>query len=107
MAYGDESGSNPDNHGREQRAKVSLDCEVRQGVRPWRLTRLEDISPSGFKIASILNINPELPVRIRIPGLELLTAHVRWQRDRAVGCEFAAPLHYAVFEHIVRQAQRG
>jgi hypothetical protein len=107
LADGTQSGSDPDNHGRETRARVALDCEVRQGVRPWKPIRLEDISPSGFKIAALLNINPDLPLRIRIPGLELLTAHVRWQRDRAVGCEFAAPLHYAVFEHIVRQAQRG
>jgi PilZ domain len=102
-----QSGSDQGDHGRESRAKVSLDCEVRQGVRPWKLTRLEDISPSGFKIAWFPNVQPDLPLRIRIPGLELLTAEVRWQRDNSVGCSFVTPLYPAVYDHIVRQTQRG
>lgn len=96
-----------DNHFREGRALISIDCEVRQGVRPWKMTRLEDLSPRGFKIAWFPNCQPDLPLRIRIPGLELLTANVRWQRDYSVGCSFSAPLYQPVFEHIVREAMKG
>ncbi|MCB2048480.1 MAG: PilZ domain-containing protein [Novosphingobium sp.] len=91
---------------RENRSQLSLKCEVRQGVRPWKMTLLEDISPSGFRIAWFPDCRAEIPLRIRIPGLELLTATVRWQRDYHVGCEFTSPLHVAVLEHIVRQANR-
>ena len=92
---------------REPRAKVSLECEVRQGTRPWKKAQLDEISPSGFRMARFPDFSEQLPLRIRIPGLQLLNAHVRWQKGNAVGCEFTAPLHVAVFEHIVRQSRGG
>ncbi|KHK91980.1 pilus assembly protein PilZ [Novosphingobium malaysiense] len=89
---------------RTERVGVVLLCEVRQGTRPWKMARLEDMSPGGFRIAWLPDARPELPLRIRIPRMQLLTAHIRWMRDNAVGCEFAVPLHQAVFEHIVAAA---
>lgn len=89
---------------RDRRAEVAIFCEVRQGTRPWRLVRLEDLSPGGFRIARLAEASPDLPLRIRIPGMQLLTAHIRWSRDEALGCEFDKPLHVAVFEHIARSA---
>jgi hypothetical protein len=86
------------------RAEVTLLCEVRQGVQPWKKARLEDISQSGFRIAWLPEFRRDTPLRIRIPGLQVLTAHIRWQQGKAIGCEFAEPLHVAVFEHIVRQS---
>ena len=44
------------------------------------------------------------PLWIRIPGIQLLTANLCWTRGTATGCEFTAPLHIAVFDHLVRQA---
>lgn len=90
---------------RDMRAGVSLICEVRQGVRPWMRVRLEDLSPGGFRIARLPGARTELPLRIRIPGIQLLSAEIRWLRDGAVGCEFTEPLHVAVFEHVVRSAE--
>ncbi|MBB4856811.1 hypothetical protein HNO88_000108 [Novosphingobium chloroacetimidivorans] len=86
------------------RAGVTLICEVRQGSRPWTRARLEDLSPGGFRIARLPGARAELPLRIRIPGMQMLSADIRWMREGAVGCEFAEPLHVAVFEHIVRNA---
>lgn len=88
-----------------QREDVTLLCEVRQGSAPWKMARLDDISQAGFRIAWLPNIKRDVPLRIRIPGLQMLTAKIRWQQDKAVGCEFAEPLHVAVFEHIVRQCR--
>ena len=90
---------------RDVRAGVSLICEVRQGVRPWMRVRLDDLSPGGFRIARLPGARTELPLRIRIPGIQLLSAEIRWLRDGAVGCAFAEPLHVAVFEHVVRNAE--
>lgn len=87
------------------REALTLLCEVRQGTRAWTSARLEDISQSGFRIAWHPGVSRDRPLRIRIPGLQMLTAHVRWMHDHQVGCEFEAPLHVAVFEHIVRQAR--
>jgi hypothetical protein len=92
-----ERGANP-------RVEVALICEVRQGTRPWAKVRLEDISQAGFKIAWLPFVSPKVPLKVRIPGLEMLTAEIRWQNGKAVGCSFIEPLHIAVFEHIARQA---
>lgn len=86
-----------------ERAEVTLLCEVRQGVTPWQMVRLNDISQSGFRIALLPGARVNVPLRIRIPGLRMLTAQVRWIEGKTVGCEFAEPLHVAVFEHIVAQ----
>ena len=67
--------------------------------------RLEDISTTGFGIASFPACRPEIAVRIRIPGLQILNANVIWKEGDAVGCEFTQPLHVAVFDHIVKQAE--
>lgn len=85
------------------RAEITLLCEVRQGLDAWRLVRLEDLSPSGFRIASLPDASEKRPLRIRIPGLQILGATIRWQQDKTVGCEFTEPLHSAVFEHILTQ----
>lgn len=86
------------------RVAVALLCDVRQGTRPWVRVRLEDISRHGFCIPWLLNCAADFPLRIKIPGLQILSAKIRWQRGRAVGCEFLEPLHQAVFEHILREA---
>lgn len=87
------------------RANVTLLCEVRQGTRPWKPVRLDDISPSGFRIAWLPGCHKDTPLRIRIPGMQVLTADIRWQKGDTMGCEFTSPLHIAVFEHIVRRAR--
>lgn len=86
------------------RAEVILLCEVRQGTAPWAVARLEDISATGFRIAWLPKCSLDKPIRIRIPGLNLLSARVVWREGKTVGCAFTAPLHVAVFEHIVRRA---
>lgn len=88
----------------KQRQSVNLLCAVRQGSRPWRMVRLEDMSPSGFRIAWFPGAMADKAVRIRIPGIQMLTAAIRWQEGNAVGCAFAVPLHSAVFAHILSQA---
>ena len=87
-----------------KRAKLSLLCEVRQGTHPWKLARLTDLSATGFKLAWLPEYDPAKPLRVRIPGIELLSARICWHEGRQIGCEFTSPLHVAVFEHVVRLA---
>ena len=103
-----ENGDLPSRRGHDgvdaDRVRTVIACEVRQGSRPWAAVRLEDISATGFRIAAFPECRPELELRVRIPGLQLLNAKVCWKEGASVGCEFAQPLHIAVFDHIVRQA---
>ena len=89
-----------------QRATVSIACEVRQGSRPWRFVLLEDLSQSGFRMTWLPGMMDGVPLRIRIPGLAVLSADVRWRNNEGAGCQFSSPLHVAVFDHIRQQAQR-
>jgi hypothetical protein len=86
------------------RARLAILCEVRQGTRPWKLARLSDLSETGFKLAWLPDYDPSKPVRIRIPGIETLSAKICWHEGKQIGCAFASPLHVAVFDHIVRLA---
>ncbi len=89
---------------RGARVDLSLLCEVRQGTRPWKVARLEDLSPGGFRIAWLPDAREDMPLRIRIPGLQMLSARICWTSGNTIGCAFAEPLHPAVFEHIARAA---
>jgi len=91
--------------GRSNRAQVELNADVRQGDRPWRKVHLEDISQDGFRITWFPNCRPAEDIKVRIPGMQMLTAHVRWQEGNSIGCQFANPLYIAVFEHIAEQAR--
>ena len=86
------------------RAILRFVCDVRQGMAPWRRLSLNDLSPGGFRIARFGEVDPFQPVRIRIPGLQVLSANIAWQDNGAIGCAFIAPLHDAVFDHLVRSA---
>ncbi len=88
-----------------QRERLTLFCEVRQGTGPWQKARLEDISQAGFRIAWLPKVREDTLLRIRIPGLQMLSAQIRWRNGHAIGCEFEAPLHVAVFEHIVARSR--
>ena len=87
-----------------QRAQLSILCEVRQGMQPWKMARLIDLSETGFKLAWLPDYNPGQPLKIRIPGIEPLNAKVCWHEGKQFGCAFESPLHIAVFEHLVRLA---
>ena len=92
---------------KEDRFGVTLFCEVRQSLGPWQVARLDDISQAGFKVAWLPGVNPDRPLRIRIPGLSMLTAEIRWMKGRTFGCAFVEPLHIAVFEHILREVEKA
>jgi hypothetical protein len=93
----------PQSRREHQRALLPVVCEVRQGMGPWRKLSLDDLSTGGFSIARFGAADPHQPVKIRIPGLQVLSAQVCWQDGAAIGCAFAAPLHDAVFEHLLKQ----
>lgn len=85
-----------------RRETISLCCEVRQGTRPWKKVLLEDLSVTGFRVSWLPGISRHQPLRIRIPGMQVLSAEIRWQEGDSIGCQFTSPLYVAVFEHLVR-----
>lgn len=106
LTKADDSPSATDQFGERLRALLCLNCEVRQGTRAWQRAVLEDLSPTGFRISGLTHPDPAKLLSIRIPGMQLLSAKIRWNTGVVVGCEFTAPLHIAVFDHLVREAKR-
>jgi len=88
-------------HG-ENRETITLRAELRQGSHLRVPTRLLDLSPTGFRIRHTARLQLERSLFIKVGGLGSLEAFIRWHRDGEYGCEFAQPLHVAVFEHLVR-----
>ena len=73
-------------------------------MAPWTRVRIDELSPNGFRLTGMAQADPSQPLRIRIPGLQLLSGRICWHKGKALGCEFATPLHEAVFTHIVTAA---
>jgi len=46
------------------------------------------------------------PLRLRIPGFNVLQGHIRWRKDMMMGVEFTSPLYGPVLDHIARKAAR-
>jgi len=88
------------------RVPLEIIAEVKVGFGAWQKSRLNDVSLSGFRIGWLPNGGHGSEVRIRIPGLEPLTALVRWKDTTGMGCEFTRPLSVYVLDHIARQCGR-
>ena len=83
------------------RSPVYIRCEARQGLNPWVWLSLKDLSAEGFRMSGLTHPDPSQPVRIRIPGYQVLSAKISWIEKRTIGCAFQTPLHEAVLTHIV------
>ncbi|MBU6267396.1 MAG: PilZ domain-containing protein [Sphingomonadales bacterium] len=99
-----EANATPDERSRKAMVLV---CDARQGLHPWSRVRIDDMSPGGFRLIwPSHRLDPRQPLRLRVPGMQMMTAQIRWIEPVVVGCAFATPLHVAVFEHLVREARR-
>lgn len=89
----------------DPRTNIQAEIFVRQATAQLFRATLSDISVSGFKLNSFTSLNTDKMVFVKIPGLESLGAHIRWEDYQDYGCEFANPLHPAVFDHLVSGLQ--
>ena len=89
---------------RAERAEVTVGAGLRQRGASGVTIQLLDLSVSGFRAATHLELEPGIDVWLRLPGLESLHARVVWQRGHLLGGEFVRPLHPAVLAMVVRNA---
>lgn len=88
-----------------------LGVHMQAALRPSGATRFDvdvidmSVIGVGFGTASHLNIGDR--VWLTVPGMAGLESYVVWRRGHRYGCEFASPLHVAVFDHIVMQARKA
>ena len=84
-------------------AREVLDTEIfiqQSGSKLCRVT-LSDISTSGFRMTSKGCLDPLKPIFIRIPGIQSLSATIRWEGFKDYGCQFSRVLTPAVFDNLL------
>lgn len=69
------------------------------GEKPFRV-EVRDLSVSGFRIESFVDLKAGDRIWLRLPALEARHARVVWVEGYQAGCAFEAPLHPAVLEMI-------
>lgn len=92
-------------HSCENRMAVRelLNTEIfvqQSGNKPRRVT-LSDISSSGFRMTSKGSLDPLKPIFIRIPGIQSLSATIRWEGFKDYGCQFSQALTPSVFNNLL------
>jgi hypothetical protein len=89
---------------RAERAEVVLGAGLRQRGAHAVTIQVIDISTTGFRAATHLDLSPGSDVWLKLAGLESLHGRVVWQRGHLLGAEFVRPLHPAVLAMIVRNS---
>ncbi|MBV8685963.1 MAG: PilZ domain-containing protein [Alphaproteobacteria bacterium] len=103
MALSAELSTQPDGEGRRaERREVVLGAGLRQRGAHAVTVQVVDLSVSGFRAATHLDLLPGSDVWLKLPGLESLHARVVWMRGHLMGCEFVRPLHPAVLDMVAR-----
>ncbi|MEH6789229.1 PilZ domain-containing protein [Parasphingorhabdus sp.] len=80
---------------------VSAELFVRQSNTQLFRTTLYDLSVTGFRMESCTNLDTDKLVFVSLPGLQTLAARIVWENYNDYGCQFTAPLHPAVLDHVV------
>lgn len=61
-----------------------------------------DLSQSGCRLQSYIDINQYHNLRIKIPNLELQVADIIWKEQYLYGVQFRNKLSVYVFEHLLK-----
>ncbi|QTD56702.1 PilZ domain-containing protein [Parasphingorhabdus cellanae] len=97
----DEYQTPPPNNRRGSLQIVEAEIFVKQSNSQLFRATLSDLSVSGFKMTSYTDLDHEKPVHIRLPGIQTLSASIKWADYEDYGCEFSDELHPAVLEHLI------
>jgi hypothetical protein len=87
---------------RAERAEVMVGAGLRQRGAHAVTVQVLDLSVTGFRAATHLNLMTGSDIWLKLPGLESLHARVVWMNGHLMGCEFVRPLHPAVLQMVVR-----
>lgn len=87
---------------RAQRHTVLIGVKLRRPGETWFTSRVSELSETGFRLESFVNLKPGMTVWVMFSGFEGRRATVMWSRGHEAGCMFETPLHKAIYDHIMR-----
>ena len=88
------------------RRYVRIGAGLRQRGNHRVMVNILDLSTSGFRIESYLDLKVGSEIWLTLPGLASSRACVAWVDNIYTGCRFLDPLHPAVFDMIVRNGSK-
>ena len=91
------------NRRRDARTQAELGAGLRQRGASGVSVQIIDLSVTGFRASTHLDLQDGADVWLKLPGLEALHAKVAWQNGYLIGCRFEKPLHPAVLQMVVRR----
>ena len=103
MNFAAQLATKPAGDGRQaRRAEVHVGAGLRQRGASSVTIHILDLSTTGFRATTHLELMTGTDVWLKLPGLESLHAQVVWMNGHLLGCQFLRPLHPAVLEMLVR-----
>lgn len=93
--------SSPLDNRRHDRETVEAVIFIRQSNSQLFRATLSDLSVSGFRMVSLTDLDNSKAVYIRLPGIQTLSAKIKWADYNDYGCAFTDELHPAVLQHLV------
>lgn len=102
MTFIDQTSVTPEGKPRKPRHRVLIGVKLRRPGETWFTSRISNLSETGFHLHSFVNLKPGMTVWVMFSGFEGRRATVMWTKGSEAGCMFEAPLHKAIYEHIVR-----
>ena len=90
---------------RAERIPMTMAAGLRQRGASGVSVQIMDLSVTGFRAASHLDLPAGTDVWLRLPGLESSQARVIWSRGNFIGCAFLRALHPAVLEMVVSKSK--
>lgn len=89
-------------------AREMTDARIGMRKRGYPRTKadLTDISQTGFRIDSALNLAEGETVFVYLPGFQPLVAKVVWRDGFRVGCRFDTPISDYIYDRLAEAVRR-
>ena len=80
---------------------LQIPATVRQSNRANTICTVTAISDTIIKFNCAAQFNPELPIMLKMGGLNLLTANLLWKKNHEYGCQVDHGIHPAVINDVM------
>ncbi len=87
---------------KSDRGDVAIVASIRAFGGMKNQVKIVDLSMTGFRMECLTHIPEYQAIYLTIPSFQQLEARIAWHTEWMYGCEFARPLHPAVYDHIAR-----
>lgn len=90
-----------------ERQEVLIGIKMRRRGEAWFAARVTDISVEGCRLSTTARLESGMTIWVMFPGFEGRPATIIWTGRNVAGCRFAAPLHPAILDYILRMSDPG